>query len=368
MGRVTINEVAEKAQVSVGTVHRAIYGKPGVSKVVRERILRIADELNYHPNRVASTLRKKTLNIVVAFPEPSSDNRYFYGELWNACKEEKELFDSHNCNVIQIPYDERSTNGFMSDVGRILLQYSSIDGMLIGGKMRQEDIALAAKITKDPYNIPLIAVGEEFDEFDCLSSIQSDHTSDGKMAAELLCSYMHGKGDILLFAGDITMQSNRENTKAFENYVNTYFPERRIIKIFGESADQSIPERIAEVFRENKEIRGSYSVSARGTMHIMNGLEKSGTDQKIQIVGSDLYEETAQYLREGQIQAIIYKNPRKQARAGIHILMDHLLWGNTPVNQMQRLTSVIVNRANVDRYYPINKVSEIEKMSLFIEG
>ena len=59
MGRVTINDVAEKAQVSVGTVHRAIYGKAGVSKVVRERILEIASELNYHPNRVASTLRKK---------------------------------------------------------------------------------------------------------------------------------------------------------------------------------------------------------------------------------------------------------------------------------------------------------------------
>ena len=66
MGRVTINDVAEKAQVSVGTVHRAIYGKAGVSKVVRERILEIASELNYHPNRVASTLRKKPLNIVIA--------------------------------------------------------------------------------------------------------------------------------------------------------------------------------------------------------------------------------------------------------------------------------------------------------------
>ena len=51
----------KKHRFSVGTVHRAIYGKAGVSKVVRERILEIASELNYHPNRVASTLRKKTI-------------------------------------------------------------------------------------------------------------------------------------------------------------------------------------------------------------------------------------------------------------------------------------------------------------------
>ena len=155
MGRVTINDVAEKAQVSVGTVHRAIYGKAGVSKVVRERILEIASELNYHPNRVASTLRKKPLNIVIAFPEPSSDNRYFYGRLWNACKEERELFDSHNCNVIQLPYDDKEAGSFVSDISRILLQYkNSIDGMLIGGKIWSENILLATQIYEDPYNVP----------------------------------------------------------------------------------------------------------------------------------------------------------------------------------------------------------------------
>ena len=363
MGRVTINDVAEKAQVSVGTVHRAIYGKAGVSKVVWERILEIASELNYHPNRVASPLRKKPLNIVIAFPEPSSDNRYFYGRLWNACKEERELFDSHNCNVIQLPYDDKEAGSFVSDISRILLQYkNSIDGMLIGGKIWSENILLATQIYEDPYNVPLITIGEDFDNINCLASIQSDHISDGRMAAELLCTYMHDGGDILLFGGDITMHSNRENATAFEQYVNTYYPEHKIYKVFGDSADHSIPDRVAALLQEKTEIRGMYSVSARGTMHVVDGLKRSGIKENIKIIGSDLYQETADYLRNGQIQSIIYKNPQKQARVGIHLLMDYLLWGNRPVNQRQRLTSIIVNRANVDRYFPASAELELEEM------
>ena len=56
--KITINEVALAAQVSNGTVHRALNGKTGVSDAVRERIIKIAREMGYEPNIVASSLKK----------------------------------------------------------------------------------------------------------------------------------------------------------------------------------------------------------------------------------------------------------------------------------------------------------------------
>ena len=51
--RVTIKDIAAEAGVSLGTVHLALSDKPGVGAVTRERIRRIAKEMDYHPNTVA---------------------------------------------------------------------------------------------------------------------------------------------------------------------------------------------------------------------------------------------------------------------------------------------------------------------------
>lgn len=366
MGRATINDVAERAQVSVGTVHRALYDKPGVSRAVRERILEVAHELGYRPNRMASSLRKKPLNIVVAFPAPTSDNRYFYGELWNGCRDAEDLFASHNCNVIHIPYYEDDVNSFSSNMGRVLLQYkNSVDGVLIGGKMKRDDIALAGLISKKPYNIPLIAVGEVFDDISCLASIQSDHETDGKMAAEILGRQMDHSGDILMAAGDVTLHSNQSNSQAFESYLREHFPEHRIYKVFDNPMDQSVAMRVSEILKTTPGIRGMYAVSARSTMQILKAAEECGLAGKIAIVGSDLHEDTARYLRDGFLSAVIFKNPANQAKTGIGILLDHLVWGKQPQTRNLRLTSLIVNRANVDRYLPLKQgeIYEIQRDS-----
>ena len=61
---VTGREVAKKARVTRATVSLALNGAPRISEKTRNRILKIARELNYHPNASAARLRKqKTMTI-----------------------------------------------------------------------------------------------------------------------------------------------------------------------------------------------------------------------------------------------------------------------------------------------------------------
>lgn len=59
--KVTIREVAEAANVSRGTVDRALNHRPGVNPQVAERIIKIADELGYKPDMAARTLANKSI-------------------------------------------------------------------------------------------------------------------------------------------------------------------------------------------------------------------------------------------------------------------------------------------------------------------
>lgn len=59
-----IEDVARQAGVSTATVSRVLSGKPYVSDAVRQRVLDAIGELNYHPSRVARSLRVQRSSII----------------------------------------------------------------------------------------------------------------------------------------------------------------------------------------------------------------------------------------------------------------------------------------------------------------
>jgi DNA-binding LacI/PurR family transcriptional regulator len=67
--RVTIKEIARRAGVSKGAVSYALNGQPGVSAATRARVLKVAEELEWVPNRAArqlSAARSETCGLVLA--------------------------------------------------------------------------------------------------------------------------------------------------------------------------------------------------------------------------------------------------------------------------------------------------------------
>jgi LacI family transcriptional regulator len=74
--RVTVEDVARAAGVSLMTVSRAINGREGLGEETRARILTLARELGYHPSQIARSLATRqttTLGLVV----PDVSNPFF---------------------------------------------------------------------------------------------------------------------------------------------------------------------------------------------------------------------------------------------------------------------------------------------------
>ena len=71
--RTTIKMIAERAGVSIGTVDRVLHDRPYVKAEVRERVLRVMEELDYHPNRMASALATSGTPRKLALVQPEWD-------------------------------------------------------------------------------------------------------------------------------------------------------------------------------------------------------------------------------------------------------------------------------------------------------
>ncbi len=74
--RVTIADVAERAQVSKMTVSRVINNKGEISPATRQKILQVMDELGYRPNHIARSLATNT-TLRIGIIVPSIANTYF---------------------------------------------------------------------------------------------------------------------------------------------------------------------------------------------------------------------------------------------------------------------------------------------------
>jgi LacI family gluconate utilization system Gnt-I transcriptional repressor len=61
---VTITDVARRARVGESTVSRVLRNQGSVSKPTREKILKVAADLNYVPNRIAGTLASMTSKLI----------------------------------------------------------------------------------------------------------------------------------------------------------------------------------------------------------------------------------------------------------------------------------------------------------------
>jgi DNA-binding LacI/PurR family transcriptional regulator len=89
--RPTIADIARIAGVSKGAVSYALNGQPGISAATRERIVAIADELGWRPNRAARALsesRAGACGLLVARPPGTLAVEPFFSELMSGIESE----------------------------------------------------------------------------------------------------------------------------------------------------------------------------------------------------------------------------------------------------------------------------------------
>ena len=74
---VTIKDIAKAANVSRGTVDRALHGRDGVNPDVAEKIKALAEELGYKPNTIAKALASRSKPIRMGVLLNSIANPFF---------------------------------------------------------------------------------------------------------------------------------------------------------------------------------------------------------------------------------------------------------------------------------------------------
>lgn len=301
-----IKEIAKLAGVSVKTVTRAYKRDAVISPETRERILKIAKENGYRPNRAAGRLAAKTMVIGICYAGTTeSFNRELAAGIADAAKK------LENSRIRLIPRyvsylsDEASYISVLDEfadagVDGIITTYSGTSDRII-----QRYAGLREKKTR------LVLLNNENRElFDF--SVTSNIEMTGKMAAELI-SVIAPDRSCAVFTGELR---NRRHAGIAGHF--SCAAAKRGLSLSGVYDLDYLPCPADELLKRLiSDGLGSAYITTGNSADIIDALDRADPGRRIRVIASDIFPHTEKALKSGRVCAIIYQNPYKQAKTSL---------------------------------------------------
>ncbi|MGN6493627.1 MAG: LacI family DNA-binding transcriptional regulator [Agriterribacter sp.] len=161
----TIHDIAKELNIAVATVSRALNDHPAVKDTTRRAVQQVAKKLNYHPNKIASSLRlgkSKIVGVII----PSAEINFFGSVIHGIEKVMSEK--GYNVLIYQsnelYEYEKRGVETFMR---------SQVDGVL--ASISKETINLDHYAYLKKRQVPLILFDRANDSLEVPSVVVDDY-------------------------------------------------------------------------------------------------------------------------------------------------------------------------------------------------
>lgn len=344
--RTTITDIAKRAGVSIGTVHCALSGKPGVSEETRRRISDLAKQMDYRPNAVAASLKRRTIRIAAAFPGPTEESRYYYTFIWQGLRDSIRSRSDYNVSLVEVPF-YMGPNSQGNELSA-LLETEQIDGLITTGYTDLRGMTAFQGFAQK--GVPVVLVGDDIPKSGRLFCVQPDYQIIGRTIAELITRQIPPEGGILVSAGDVMVPSHYLTLQGFDAYLQENGCKNPVYKVH-ESGDQQMTyEHLLRELTMRDDLCGCWSVNARNSVLLGRALVESGRAGKLAAVGSDLFAENVAFLRDGVFTNLLYKNPYAQAYTAAKHLTEYLIKGERPPQDVIYMGSEVIFKSSLPMY------------------
>lgn len=240
--RITIADVAAAADVSMMTVSRAMNGRDGINHETRERILKIAADLEYRPSQIARGLvTRQTTTLGLVMPDVANP---FFAQIARGAED---VAYAHDYNLFlintaeDIDREKRALNSLLE---------KDIDGAIICSS-RLSQIEIMSFLEQLP---AAVLVNRELDVPNLkIATLNVNDCSGAMIAIDYLID--QGRKHIAMIAGPQTSISSQRRLDGYQTGLRTHdlpFSMKRVQNCFpttqaGEAAAFTLLERCPEV-------------------------------------------------------------------------------------------------------------------------
>ena len=325
--------------MSIGTVDRALHGRPGINEQTRQHVLRVAEKIGYKPNLAARSLATgRRIRIGLCVPRRIA---YFYDQLWAGIHEEVRSYQESGIAfeepmVPELGKGERAAFRRLVDAG--------VNGVIVtpGDPESMNELINKAEAA----GVRVLCVSTDAPKSARSSIVCVEPHLNGLTAGELMANFLPTQSKVAIITGMLKTVDHLEKSKGFsESFVRLNRGGQIVATIEAHEDEKESFRRTKALLREVPDLAGIY-VNTVNCLPVCRALTESGLAAKVKLITTDLFKEMVPYFTSGVIAASMYQLPFEQGRLAVRSLAEHLLRGGSLPGE-QLLNPTIVLRSNL---------------------
>ncbi len=314
MSKIRIKDIAEIANVSIGTVDRVIHNRGEVSPATREKIQRLLMEFDYKPDIAARSLAlKRDIHLAVLMPKVVNDHTFW--ELpQRGIQRALDVLDHEHVTLHSFYFDQMDREEFRAIVEQF--PFESVEGVLFAPVFQEESYSFLERCNLE--QIPVVLFNSLLEAPAVKSFVGQDAYHSGYVAAKLMDYGLEQGRDVAI----VNMSGRKDHyahiidrEKGFRAYfANSAGRLRHLISIDLNGADdRSLKEKLGDICA-SYDIAGLFVSNSRVYKVARFLSERSG--DRVRLVGYDLLPENIHFLKQDRIDFLLSQKPEEQAFRG----------------------------------------------------
>lgn len=312
--KIRIKDIADLAGVSVGTVDRVIHGRTNVSALSMEKVQRVLDEIDFHPNHYFSALAKKSVSHFAAILPLHKEDSY-WARVETGLIEGTKRFSDFKISFDLFHYDPFNDESFKVEYQNLL--NSNPDVVIIGPIFNYSIMSQFVGLLESK-EIPYALLDSNWEEFNAVTFYGQDSTKSGEFAGRIIRMATADKPqNIALFKilgeGRVASRQQMDREEGFRRYMKENSPQSNILTVNLYAYDQQGTHEILRTFfAEHPEVITGLSFNS--SIHLISDfLRMEQPDHAhVTLLGYEATLRNVECIKNGSCDFLIAQHPHDQ--------------------------------------------------------
>lgn len=339
-GRITLEDVAREAGVSVATADRVVNRREGVRANTFARVEQAVLKLGYRADPMAARLARNRTHRF-AFILPTGVNS-FMTQLEEQVRRTAERLAAERAFIDVIHVDVFDPAALAAALGALPEVYDGVavvalDHALVRAAIDdlcQRGVTVATLVSDVPHSRRAHYIG-------------IDNSAAGRTAASLMGRFLGGRtGTIGLIAGSMALRDHAERHFGFRQVLSTEYPDLVVLPPLEGRDDSGRNEALTEeLLRRHPDLIGIYNIGA-GNRGIARALDAAGAAARVVWIAHELTPHTRGLLLGGTLDALVNQDAGHEARSAARVLLAHCN-GEPILGEQERIRIEVFLRDNL---------------------
>ncbi len=341
--KVTLKQIAELANTSIGTVDRALNNRGRINEETKERILKLAKELNYAPNIMASSLSKKSekrIGIVMS-SEPEEFCIHLRHGIQDALEEDM-VFGVRPEFIFSKTLSVKDQMDKLNQINR-----KDYDAFLVNAGSDQVGDWIKEAVNDGQ---TVVTFNTDAAESGRLCYVGEDPRQAGILIGTLLCEIIPNPRKILLMQGFEANFSHVQRCAGVREAVLAAYPSTEFLEEEYQDDPRLAREITRSLLEKYRDIDAVFASSATGVWGVGHAVSELKKEDRPKVFGYDVSMWLAELMDLDLCQGAIFQDPYWQGYYGAKKLIEGLTQTNRVKRDKYYIRSKIVLKSNVREY------------------